>query len=59
MHIDEEDSGTCFAFYDHALLGDNLDPAELANAVVNVALTADGLDDEVVERFGGKRYSDA
>ena len=59
IHVNELDDGTCLASFDHALLGDYLDPDELANAVAAVALTADELDDEAVQRFGGKRYSDA
>ena len=58
VNIDEEDGGTCFAFFKYNILGDHLDPAELVNAVSAVAFNADAMDDEVVERFGGKRYVD-
>jgi hypothetical protein len=38
----------------HQLLGDFLDPEELKLAVSLMAATADGLDDEIVKRFGGQ-----
>ena len=49
---------TCFLQFDHTLLGDYLDPAELVTAVGAVMYTADDLDEVVHTRFGGKRYSD-
>jgi|LauGreDrversion4_2_1035121.scaffolds.fasta_scaffold933276_1 hypothetical protein len=42
----------------YSLLGDFLDPAELLNAVRAVVIVADILDDEVVNEFGGRRFSD-
>lgn len=53
-----QDDGNCLVLFDHSLLGDYLDPAELASAVVMVALTADDFDDIVHSRFGGKRFTD-
>jgi hypothetical protein len=50
--------GECMVVFDYSLLGDNLDPAELENAVAMVAIAADRIDDEVVQQFGGKRYID-
>ena len=44
--------------FDHALLGDFLDPDELIGAVRDHVHTADELDDIVHDRFGGKRYTD-
>jgi hypothetical protein len=49
---------TCFLQFDHTLLGDYLDPAELVTAVGAVMYTADDLDEVVHTRFGGKRFSD-
>lgn len=56
--VDSEDGSTCFVAFDHTLLADYLDPDELVQAVVAVAVTADDLDDTVREKFGGKRYAD-
>jgi hypothetical protein len=57
--LESEDKQQCTILFDHTLLGDYLDPAELASAVALVAGTADQLDDVVHEKFGGKRYTDA
>jgi hypothetical protein len=43
---------------EHTLLGDYLDLEELRVALAAVASSADQLDDVVVSRFGGLRYSD-
>lgn len=43
----------------HTLLGDYLDPQELISAVIAVGATADQLDDELLARFGGRRFTDA
>ena len=56
--IENKDTGTCFVQFDHTILGDYLDPAELATAVGAVMYTADDLDEIVHDRFGGKRYTD-
>ena len=56
--LDEKDAGTCFIQFDHTIMGDYLDPAELATAVGAVLWTADDLDEIVHDRFGGKRYAD-
>jgi hypothetical protein len=56
--IDDKEKGTCFVQFDHTILGDYLDPAELITAVAAVMYTADDLDEIVHTRFGGKRYSD-
>jgi hypothetical protein len=40
----------------HSLLGDYLDVEELKSALAALANTADGLDDELKQRFGGDRY---
>jgi hypothetical protein len=56
--IDDKEKGTCFVQFDHTLLADYLDPAELRTAVGAVMFTADDLDEIVHDRFGGKRYTD-
>jgi hypothetical protein len=45
-------------WFEHTLLGDALDPAELELAVSTVARVADGEDDALAQSFGGKRYAD-
>ena len=45
--------------FDHTLLGDFLDSAELRGALGAVAVTANDLDDELQPRFGGQRFVDA
>ena len=56
--IENKENGTCFLQFDHTIMGDYLDPAELVTAVGAVMYTADDLDEIVHERFGGKRYTD-
>lgn len=43
---------------EHTLLGDFLDPDELDNVVDSLVIVANRLDDELQERFGGKRFVD-
>jgi len=45
--------GLATVMFSHTLLGDFLDPEELKTAVAMVALTSDGIDDKIAERFGG------
>lgn len=45
--------------FDYALLGDYLDGPELRGALAAVAVTADELDDELQQKFGGQRFIDA
>lgn len=42
----------------HAILGDDLDPAELFTSLRMLTIVADQLDDEFIGKFGGKRYED-
>jgi len=56
--MEAEGGKECLAAFDHTLLGDYLDPAELCSAIVLVAMTADEMDDTVRSKFGGKRYTD-
>ncbi|MBI5518374.1 MAG: YbjN domain-containing protein [Deltaproteobacteria bacterium] len=43
----------------HNLLGDRLDREELIACVGMLAVVADHLDDELKDRYGGQRWSDA
>ena len=52
------DTGRCVAVYDHALLGDYLDPAELVSAIVMCRNAGDEFDEIIHDRFGGLRYTD-
>jgi hypothetical protein len=56
--VEGKDGGPCFVMFDHALLGDFIDPAEVVSAVYAIMSTGDELDDIVHDRFGGKRYTD-
>jgi hypothetical protein len=40
--------------FSHSLLGDRLDAEELHTAVAAVAVTADEVDEQIKERFGGR-----
>lgn len=52
----EFEDGTARLDFDHTLLGDFLDPEELLVAVRMVGTTADEIDDEVKDTFGGRRF---
>lgn len=54
----ELDDGTARIDFCHRLLGDFLDPDELTVAVGAVGFTADEIDDEIKDRFGGRRFHD-
>jgi hypothetical protein len=45
-------------WFEHAILGDDLDRIELESAITVVADVADGNDDELASSFGGRRYAD-
>ncbi len=45
-------------WFEHAILGDDLDQVELETAIELVATTADGHDDALAAEFGGRRYAD-
>ena len=45
-------------WFQHAILGDDLDGNEVEAAIEVVADTADGEDDDLVAEFGGRRYAD-
>jgi len=42
----------------HALLGDKMDREELETAIMAIGAVADHYDEEIVNRFGGMRYTD-
>ena len=57
-HLSAEptDDGTVTLILSHRLLGDYLDPEELKTAVGGIAVSADEVDDELRQRFGGRRF---
>jgi len=57
-HDDSSAPGKLFLIMSHTLLGDYLDEEELHWALHTLLQTADKLDDELKEKFGGKRLSD-
>lgn len=58
VSVVENEDGTCFVMFDHTLLGDFIDPAEVISAVYAIMSTGDELDEVVHDRFGGRRYTD-
>ena len=55
---DNSAPGKLFLMMSHTLLGDYLDEAELSATLYAMLGTADRLDDELKEKFGGKRLAD-
>lgn len=55
---DSANPGKIFLAMLHTLLGDYLDEEELKAATWGVLMTADELDDELQQKFGGKRWAD-
>lgn len=51
-------TGTVTLIMEHTLLGDFLDARELEAALYGIIGSADRMDDELKERFGGKRWTD-
>lgn len=49
------DEGTVHIFITHTLLGDYLDAEELRAAAFGIAISTNELDDEMQQRFGGRR----
>ena len=45
-------------WFEHAILGDDLQDGELMHAVAAVAATADAVDDQLAAAHGGRRYLD-
>jgi hypothetical protein len=58
VHDDNDAPGKLFLLMSHTLLGDYLDEEELSSALYAILGTADKLDDELKQKFGGKRLSD-
>lgn len=56
LAVAEREDGSVGLFFMHRLLGDLLDPEELVGAVIGMLSSADDIDDEVVGRFGGRRF---
>jgi hypothetical protein len=52
------ESGNVQVLFEITLAGDTIDPGELKQALLAVAMTADDLDDELKKKFGGKRIED-
>ena len=59
VEVHDFEEGTVHLVFSHTLLGDYLDQPELETAMWGVLHVADEWDDELKERFGGKRFSDA
>lgn len=55
LTCNEKDGKVSIVFI-HTLLGDFLDPDELKMAVFLLAKTADEIDDEIVSKFGGRKF---
>lgn len=53
-----EDGGGANVIFQHSILGDYVDKEELINSLMAVGATAEKLDDEFKERFGGRRALD-
>lgn len=57
-HAAEMDDGTILLVFEHTLLGDYLDPEEFHSTVGALAGGANEMDEELQQRFGGKRFVD-
>ena len=58
VYDDASSPGQLFLVMSHTLLGDYLDEEELSSALYAMLGTADKLDDELKQMFGGKRLAD-
>ncbi len=58
INIVLDDEGTCDLFFMYSLAGDDITAGELKHAVFIVATVANQLDDEVQQKFGGKRWTE-
>jgi hypothetical protein len=56
---DEEEKGKLALTLGHTLLGDYLDEEELKAAMFGILGSADDLDDQLKQKFGGKRWVDS
>ena len=56
LGVKVRDDATALVIFSHRLLGNVLDEEGAMHAAMAVASTADRLDDELVERFGGRTF---
>jgi hypothetical protein len=56
---DEDEKGKLALTLGHTLLGDYLDEEELKAAMFGILGSADDLDDQLKQKFGGKRWVDS
>jgi hypothetical protein len=54
----QRDDGQYNVVYQYNLAGESVDPMEIKNALLSVCTTADGIDEEFVSKFGGRRFAD-
>ncbi len=59
VEVHDFEEGTVHLVFSHTLLGDYLDQPELETAMWGILQVADHWDDELQQRFGGKRFTDA
>ncbi len=59
VYDDDAQPGSVFLLASHTLLGDYLDEKELESAMMGVLSSADAWDDDLQQRFGGKRWIDS
>lgn len=57
-YLASEDGDKNVLLFSHVLYGNTLDREELEHAIFGVMKTANDLDDEVVQQFGGRRAID-
>lgn len=58
LHVDDA-SNTGMVLLSHRLLGDYLDEDELMYAVGGLVGSADSIDDDLKNRFGGRRFNES
>lgn len=58
LYLFDKEDGTFNVNFSHQMIGDTLDPEEFTHAVKAVTFTANELDDEIKDQFGGKRWID-
>ena len=54
--VPADDGRTGWIFFDHKLLGDDLDEPELMTALDSVVILSNDLDNELRDRFGGELF---
>ena len=53
---DKDTPGTGSLFFEHNIIGDDIDESEVMGSVYPVAITGDQLDTELHSRFGGEMF---